>query len=70
MGRVVLSQPFMAVQDCKTRELMPDLDTKIWWSEDGCCLVVKAMMSNIDMELISQHIMMMQLGAPERVMEC
>ena len=29
-GRVVLSQPFVAVQNCVRRGLMPDLNTKIW----------------------------------------
>ena len=46
--RVVLCQPFVAVQDCTRRELMPDLTTKIWWTEDGCRLVVRVLMRSKD----------------------
>ena len=64
-GRVVLSQPFSAVQDRTRRELMPDLTTKIWWTEDGLRLVVRVLMRSRDLRRTSQHIMMLQLGAPE-----
>ena len=66
-GRVVLSQPFVAVQDCTRQELMPDLTTKIWWTEDGRRLVVRVLMRSKDRMKTSQHIMMVQLGSPEWV---
>ena len=61
----LLSQPFVAVQDCTRRELMPDLTTDIWWTEDGRRLVVRVLMRSRDLKRTSQHIMMVQLGAPE-----
>ena len=44
---------------------MPDLAIKIWWTEDGRRLVVRVLMRSRDFENTSQHIMMVQLGAPE-----
>ena len=66
-GRVVLSQPFMAVQDRTRRKVMPDLTTKIWWTEDGRRLVVRVLMRSRDHKTSSQHILLVQLGAPEWV---
>ena len=64
---VVITTSYLSPALLSRRELMPDLTTKIWWTEDGRRLVVRVLMRSRDLRRTSQHIMMLQLGAPEWV---
>ena len=44
---------------------MPELDPRICWNKDGRRLVMRVIMCSRDNTKKSQHIMMVQLGAPK-----